>query len=97
MKLTIENKHKVLGRVVKNDIVMLLPEMIHKGETYVFKAKDDRNRDYRWELTRHQMIGGRYEMRFWDSNNHQQITKVEKHAMGNLDNFLYICASMMPY
>jgi len=95
MKLTIENKVKVLGKIVKHDIVMLLPEMIHKGETYLFKAKDDRNRDYSWQLTRY-CSGGRYEMLFSDGQRNQSM-HVEKQAIKNVDNFLYICAAMMSY
>lgn len=96
MKLTIENKHKALGRIVKHDIIMLLPEMIHKGETYQFKAIDDNKNHYSWELTRHQMVSGRHEIRFSDGTRNEKIY-VEKQAMENIDNFLYICASMMPY
>jgi len=95
MKLTIENKSKVLGKIVKHDIIMLLPEMIHKGETYLFKAKDDRNRDYSWQLTRY-CSGGRYEMLFSDGQRNQSM-HVEKQAIENVDNFLYICAAMMSY
>ena len=95
MKLTIENKSKVLGKIVKHDIVMLLPEMIHKGETYLFKAKDDRNRDYSWQLTRYR-LGGRYEMLFSDGQRNQNV-HVEKQAIENINNFLYVCASMIPY
>jgi|LakMenEpi03Aug12_release.lakeMendotaPanAssembly.Ray.scaffolds.fasta_scaffold1075649_2 hypothetical protein len=95
MKLTIENKAKVLGKIVKHDIVMLLPEMIHKGETYLFKAKDDRNRDYSWQLTRY-CSSGRYEMLFSDGQRSQSM-HVEKQAIENVDNFLYICAAMISY
>ena len=95
MKLTIENKAKVLGKIVKHDIVMLLPEMIHKGETYQFKAKDDRNRDYSWQLTRYRS-GGKYEMLFSDGQRNQSVY-VEKQAIENVDNFLYVCAAMIPY
>ena len=96
MKLTIENKSKVLGKIVKHDIVMLLPEMIHKGETYLFKAKDDRNRDYSWQLTRYRS-GGRYEMLFSDGQFFPKVVHVEKQAIENINNFLYVCASLMPY
>ena len=96
MKLTIENKHKVLGRIVKHDIIMLLPELTHKGETYLFGAIDDYKKTYRWELTRHKMVSGRYQMLFSDGTR-QEKTYVEKQAIENIDNFLYICASMMPY
>lgn len=95
MKLTIENKAKVLGKIVKHDIVMLLPEMIHKGETYQFKAKDDRNRDYSWQLTRYRS-GGKYEMLFSDGQRNQSV-HVEKQTIENIDNFLYVCAAMIPY
>ena len=95
MKLTIENKHKVIGKSVKHDIVMLLPEMIHKGETYMFKAKDDRDRDYSWQLTRYRS-GGKYEMLFSDGQRNQSVY-VEKQAIENVDNFLYVCAAMIPY
>ena len=95
MKLTIENKSKVLGKIVKHDIVMLLPEMIHKGETYLFKAKDDRNRDYSWQLTRYRS-GGRYEMLFSDGQRNQSA-HVEKQTIENINNFLYVCASLIPY
>ena len=95
MKLTIENKHKVIGKSVKHDIVMLLPEMIHKGETYMFKAKDDRDRDYSWQLTRYRS-GGKYEMLFSDGQRNQSVY-VEKQAIKNVDNFLYVCAAMIPY
>jgi hypothetical protein len=95
MKLTIENKHKVIGKSVKHDIVMLLPEMIHKGETYQFKAKDDRDRDYSWQLTRYRS-GGKYEMLFSDGQRNQSVY-VEKQAIENVDNFLYVCAAMIPY
>ena len=95
MKLTIENKHKVIGKSVKHDIVMLLPEMIHKGETYMFKAKDDRDRDYSWQLTRYRS-GGKYEMLFSDGQRNQSVY-VEKQAIENIDNFLYVCAAMIPY
>jgi hypothetical protein len=95
MKLTIENKAKVLGKIVKHDIVMLLPEMIHKGETYLFKAKDDRNRDYSWQLTRY-CSGGRYEMLFSDGQRSQSM-HVRKQTIENVDNFLYICAAMISY
>jgi hypothetical protein len=74
---------------------MLLPEMIHKGETYLFKAKDDMNRDYSWQLTRYRS-GGRYEMLFSDGQRHQSV-HVEKQAIENINNFLYVCASLMPY
>ena len=96
MKLTIENKHKVLGRIVKHDIIMTLPELIHKGETYVFRATDNNQYDYTWELTRHRMLSGRYQMLFSDRRS-QEKTYVEKQAIENIDNFLYICAAMMPY
>jgi hypothetical protein len=96
MKLTIENKHKVLGRIVKHDIIMILPELAHKGQTYMFKAIDDNKNYYRWELTRNQTINDRYQMLFSDGTRNQTIY-VEKQAMENIDNFLYICASMMPY
>ena len=95
MKLTIENKSKVLGKIIKHDIVMLLPEMIHKGETYMFKAKDDRDRDYSWQLTRYRS-GGKYEMLFSDGQRNQSVY-VEKQAIENIDNFLYVCAAMIPY
>ena len=95
MKLTIENKHKVIGKSIKHDIVMLLPEMIHKGETYMFKAKDDRDRDYSWQLTRYRS-GGKYEMLFSDGQRNQSVY-VEKQAIENVDNFLYVCAAMIPY
>jgi hypothetical protein len=94
MKLTIENKHKVLGRVVKNDIIMLLPELIHKGETYMFKGIDDNKKNYSWELTRHQMASGRYPMLFSDGSRNGKMY-VELQAIKNVDNFLYICAAMM--
>jgi hypothetical protein len=96
MKLTIENKHKVLGRIVKHDIIMLLPELTHKGETYMFEAVDDNKKNYRWELSRHKMASGRHQMLFSDGTR-QEKTYVEKQAMQNIDNFLYICAAMMPY
>jgi len=96
MKLTIENKHKVLGKIVKYDIVMLLPELIHKGETYMFKGIDDNKKNYSWELTRHQMASGRYQMLFSDGRRNEK-TYVETHAIDRVDNFLYICAAMMPY
>ncbi len=96
MKLTIENKHKVLGRIVKHDIIMLLPELTHKGETYMFKGIDDNKKHYTWELTRHQMVTGRYQMLFSDGTR-QEKTYVEKQAIEKFDNFLYICAAMMPY
>jgi hypothetical protein len=96
MKLTIENKHKVLGRIVKHDIIMLLPELNHKGETYMFKAVDDNKNHYRWELTRHRMVSGRYQLLFSDGRRNEK-TYVETYAIDSVDNFLYICSSMMPY
>ena len=96
MKLTIQNKHKLLGRVVKHDIIMLLPELVHKGETYQFKGIDDNKKNYSWELTRHQMVSGRYQMLFSDGSRHEK-TYVESQAIENIDNFLYICAAMIPY
>jgi hypothetical protein len=101
MKLTIENKHKLLGRIVKHDIIMLLPEMIHKGETYEFKAIDDNKNNYRWELTRlklDDMISGpnKYQMYFSDGK-HQANLIIGKEMLNDMDMFLYACASMMPY
>jgi hypothetical protein len=96
MKLTIENKAKILGKSVKHDIIMLLPEMIHKGMTYQFRARDKNLCDYSWELTRHRMHSGRYQLLFSDGQRNQKMY-VEKQAMENIDNFLYICAAMMPY
>ena len=96
MKLTIENKHKVLGRVVKHDIVMTLPELIHKGETYIFRAIDNLKRGYSWELTRHPMFSGRYEIRFSDGQYNQKLV-VEKAMISDVGKFLYICAAMLPY
>ena len=96
MKLTIENKHKIIGKSVKHDIVMLLPEMIHKGETYQFKAIDDNKNHYSWELTRHPMFSGRHEIRFSDGK-YQQKLVVEKWMISDVDKFLYICAAMLPY
>jgi len=94
MKLTIENKHKVLGKIVKDDIIMLLPELVHKGETYMFKAIDDNKKNYSWELTRHPMVSGRYQMLF-SAGMIQQKMYVESKAIKNVDNFLYICAAMI--
>jgi hypothetical protein len=101
MKLRIENKHKILGRIVKNDIIMILPEMIHKGETYQFKAIDDKNNYYRWELTRLQldeMLSGpnKYQMYFSDGKYKSNLI-LDKEMVNDMDTFLYACASMMPY
>ena len=97
MKLTIENKAKVLGKIVKHDIVMLLPELTHKGETYMFKGIDDNKKNYSWELTRYQIASGSsYPMLFSDGRGSHK-TYVEKQAIDNVDNFLYVCAAMMPY
>ena len=101
MRLTIENKHKILGRIVKHDIIMLLPELIHKGETYMFKAIDDNKNNFRWELTRlklDDMISGpnKYQIHFSDGK-HQSNLIVGKEMLNDMDMFLYACASMMPY
>lgn len=101
MKLTIENKHHIMGKVVKHDIVMILPELVHKGETYMFKALDDNKKYYRWELTRNpvppEVFGSdRYQLIFSDGINHQQNI-VDKAMIMDINKFLYICASMMPY
>ena len=101
MKLTIENKHKVLGRIVKHDIIMLLPELTHKGETYMFKAIDDNKNNFRWELTRlklDDMISGpnKYQIHFSDGK-YQSNLIVGKEMLNDMDMFLYACASMMPY
>lgn len=101
MKLTIENKYHILGRVVKHDIRMILPELVHKGETYMFKALDDNKKYYRWELTREPMDAGlfgsdRYQLIFSDGMIQQQNI-IDKTMIKDIDKFLYICASMMPY
>ena len=101
MRLTIENKHKILGRIVKHDIIMLLPELTHKGETYMFKAIDDSKNYYRWELTRlklDDMISGpnKYQIHFSDGKRQSNLI-VGKEMLNDMDMFLYACASMMPY
>lgn len=101
MKLTIENKHKVLGRIVKHDIIMVLPELTHKGETYTFKALDDNKKYFRWELTRLKLderLSGpnKYQMYFSDGI-HQGNLIIGKEMIEDMDMFLYACASMMPY
>lgn len=101
MKVTIENKHKILGRIVKNDIIMILPEMIHKGETYQFKGIDDKKNYYRWELARLRLderLSGpnKYQMHFSDGK-YQSNLIVGKEMLNDVDMFLYACASMIPY
>lgn len=100
-RIRIDNKHKILGRIVKHDIIMILPEMIHKGETYQFKAVDDKNNYYRWELTRlglDEFLFGpnKYQIHFSDGI-HQSNLIMGKEMIEDMDNFLYGCASMMPY
>ena len=85
----------------KHDIIMVLPELVHKGETYMFKAVDDSKKYYRWELTRNRMPEGlygnnRYQILFSDGNIQQQ-TIIDKTMIEDVNTFIYVLGSMMPY
>lgn len=80
---------------------MVLPELVHKGETYMFKAVDDSKRYYRWELTRNPMPDGlygsnRYQILFSDGLVQQQ-TIIDKTMIEDVNTFIYVLGSMMSY